>query len=104
LKPTPQASEKPPARDRERTTFSTVADQSGHYGENLPDFLAALTPGKLRFLYESTGVETFFRHDEAERKRPKSLIAERAGLASLPLAWLIGTTEIVKWQPSESRF
>lgn len=48
---------------KEGTTLSTVADQSGHYPENLPGFLAALTPGKLRFLYESTGVETFFRDE-----------------------------------------
>ena len=37
---------------KEGTTLSTVADQSGHYADNLPDFLAKLAPGKLRFLYE----------------------------------------------------
>ena len=46
---------------RQGTTLSTVADQSGHYGENLPDFLK--TTGILPFLYESTGVETFFRDE-----------------------------------------
>jgi type I restriction enzyme R subunit len=53
------------------TTLSTVADQSGHYGENLPDFIQALAPGGLPFLYESTGIETFFRdeRDPAPRSR-----------------------------------
>src|SRR4051794_6401041 len=32
---------------REGTTLSTVADQSGHYGDNLPDFLR--TSGPLPF-------------------------------------------------------
>ena len=31
------------------------------YAANLPDFLAAGLGGPLPFLYESTGVETFFR-------------------------------------------
>jgi len=44
---------------KEGTTLSGVADQSGHYGDQLPDFLAQ--KGPLPFLYESTGVETFFR-------------------------------------------
>lgn len=44
-------------------TLSTVAEQSGRYAENLPDFLAALTSRKLPFLYESTGVEIFFRDE-----------------------------------------
>ena len=30
---------------RAGTTLSTVADQSGHYAENLPEFLAPLLPG-----------------------------------------------------------
>ena len=53
-----------------------MADQSGHYGENLPDFLAQLLPGadeRLPFLYESTGVETFFRDE-------RDPIRARAGL------------------------
>src|ERR1039458_9941339 len=44
---------------KEGTTLSTVADQSGHYAESLPDFLAALLPknsAALPFAYESTGV------------------------------------------------
>ena len=48
-------------------TLSTVADQSGHYAESLPDFIQAIAPGKLPFLYESTGVETWFR-DERDPK------------------------------------
>ena len=40
---------------KQGTTLSTVADQSGHYGDNLPDFIQAIGPGKLPFLYESTG-------------------------------------------------
>jgi type I restriction enzyme R subunit len=57
---------------KEGTTLSTVADQSGHYAENLPDFIEAVAPGSLPFLYESTGVETFFRdeRDPDPRSRP----------------------------------
>ncbi len=57
---------------KEGTTLSMVAEQSGHYGANLPDFIQALSPGSLPFLYESTGVETFFRdeRDPAPRSRP----------------------------------
>src|SRR5690349_4141758 len=53
------------------TTLSTVADQSGYYGSNLPDFIQAIAPGRLPFLYESTGIETFFRdeRDPAPRSR-----------------------------------
>ncbi len=45
------------------TTLSAVAEQTGRYASSLPEFLAALAPGKLPFLYESTGVETFFRDE-----------------------------------------
>jgi type I restriction enzyme, R subunit len=34
-------------------TLSSVADQSGRYAENLPDFLRGDFLGKLPFLYES---------------------------------------------------
>ena len=60
---------------KEGTTLSAVADQSGHYAENLPDFLAALTPGKLRFLYESTGVETFFRDEQDPDARSRQVFS-----------------------------
>jgi len=57
---------------KEGTLLSGVAEQSGHYAENLPDFLAAALSGPLPFLYESTGVETFFRdeRDPDPRSRP----------------------------------
>ena len=77
-----------------------MAEQSGHYAENLPDFIQSIAPGSLPFLYESTGVETFFRdeRDPAPRSRrvfsfhrPETLadwLAEpdtlRARLAALP--------------------
>ncbi|MCX6878326.1 MAG: DEAD/DEAH box helicase family protein, partial [Verrucomicrobia bacterium] len=55
----------------EGTLLSGVAEQSGHYAENLPDFIQSDRPGSLPFLYESTGVETFFRdaRDPAPRSR-----------------------------------
>src|SRR5271168_2358744 len=57
---------------KEGTTLSTVAEQSGYYGANLPDFIQAIEPGTLPFLYESTGVETLFRdeRDPNPRSRP----------------------------------
>lgn len=57
---------------RQGTTLSTVADQSGHYGENLPDFLK--TTGILPFLYESTGVETFFRDERDPEPRSRRVV------------------------------
>lgn len=83
-------------------TLSTVADQSARYASSLPDFLASISPAKLPFLYESTGVETFFRDerdpDPRSRRvftfhRPETLAtwtAEsdtlRARLAKMPTA------------------
>jgi type I restriction enzyme R subunit len=57
---------------KEGTTLSMVAEQSGHYGASLPDFIQAIVPGSLPVLYESTGVETFFRdeRDPDPRSRP----------------------------------
>lgn len=53
-------------------TLSTIAEQSGRYASSLPDFLATGMTGPLPFLYESTGVETFFRdeRDPDPRSRP----------------------------------
>ncbi|PAW79255.1 MAG: restriction endonuclease subunit R [Verrucomicrobia bacterium Tous-C9LFEB] len=53
------------------TTLSAVAEQSGQYAANLPDFLKQADLDKLPFLYESTGVETYFRdeRDPAPRSR-----------------------------------
>ena len=87
---------------KEGTLLSGVAEQSAHYAENLPDFIQAIAPGSLPFLYESTGVETFFR-DERDPEprsrrvfsfhRPETLaafVAEpatlRARLAAMPIA------------------
>lgn len=83
-------------------TLSTVADQSGHYAENLPDFIQAPAAGTLPFLYESTGVETFFRDERDPEPRSRRVftfhqpgtlaawIAEadtlRARLAAMPAA------------------
>jgi len=90
------------------TTLSTVADQSGRYAAGLPDFLVAGLTGPLPFLYESTGVETFFR-DERDPEpcsrrvlsfhRPETLaawVAEpdtlRAQLARIPFAHPLATS------------
>jgi type I restriction enzyme R subunit len=53
-------------------TLSSVAEQSARYAAGLPDFFAAIAPGSMPFLYESTGVETFFRdeRDPEPRSRP----------------------------------
>jgi type I restriction enzyme, R subunit len=85
------------------TLLSGVAEQSGHYAENLPDFIQSASPGPLPFLYESTGVETFFRdeRDPSPRSRrvfsfhrPETLAAWaaetstlRARLADMPAAY-----------------
>jgi len=56
---------------KEGTTLSTVAEQSARYANSLPAFLKDGNEGALPFLYESTGVETFFRdeRDPAPRSR-----------------------------------
>ena len=56
---------------KEGTTLSTVAEQSARYANSLPEFLKDGNEGALPFLYESTGVETFFRdeRDPAPRSR-----------------------------------
>ena len=53
------------------TTLSTVADQSSRYASSLPDFLAGTAPSKLPFLYESTGVETYFRDERDPEPRSR---------------------------------
>ncbi len=93
---------------KEGTTLSTVAEQSTRYATSLPDFLAAGLTGPLPFLYESTGVETFFRDerdpDPRSRRvftfhRPETLaewFAEpntlRRRLAQMPKAHPLVTT------------
>jgi type I restriction enzyme R subunit len=56
-------------------TLSTVADQSGRYAENLPDFLRGNLVGKLPFLYESTGIETYFRDERDPHPRSRRVFA-----------------------------
>ena len=53
------------------TTLSGVAEQSGRYASSLPDFLADGLTGALPFLYESTGVETYFRDDRDPSPRSR---------------------------------
>jgi type I restriction enzyme R subunit len=60
---------------RTGTTLSAVADQTGRYASSLPDFLAKIAPGKLPFLYETTGVETFFRDDRDPEPRSRRVFA-----------------------------
>jgi type I restriction enzyme R subunit len=92
---------------KEGTTLSVVADQSERYASSLPEFLAAGVTGLLPFLYESTGVETFFRdsRDPDPRSRPvfafhrPETLAEWAGekdtlrrrLAQMPAAHPLAT-------------
>jgi type I restriction enzyme R subunit len=42
------------------TLLSGVGEQSAQYAESLPDFMEAVVSGRLPFVYESTGAETFF--------------------------------------------
>ena len=60
---------------REGTTLSTVADQSGRYASSLPELLAAGLGGPLPFLYESTGVETYFRDERDPSPRSRRVFA-----------------------------
>jgi type I restriction enzyme R subunit len=57
----------------EGTTLSGVADQSAYYGDNLPDIFQ--TVGRLPFLYESTGVETYFRDERDPHPRSRRVFA-----------------------------
>jgi type I restriction enzyme R subunit len=56
-------------------TLSTVAFQSGQYAKNLPDFLRGPLTGHLPFLYESTGVETYFRDERDPHPRSRRVFA-----------------------------
>src|SRR5438093_628157 len=58
---------------KEGTTLSTVADQTGNYAENLPEFLAAELKTPPPFRYESTGVETFFRDQRDPHPRSRQV-------------------------------
>jgi type I restriction enzyme, R subunit len=52
------------------TTLSGVAEQAGNYAAGLPHNVPHVGMDKLPFVYESTGVETFFR-DECD-PQPRS--------------------------------
>ena len=60
---------------KEGTTLSGVAEQSARYASGLPDFLAAGFTGPLPFLYESTGVETFFRDQRDPDPRSRQVFS-----------------------------
>ena len=63
---------------KEGSTLSGVAAQSDVYARNLPDFLNNLLPGgaeRLPFLYESTGVETFFRDERDPHPQSRRVFA-----------------------------
>jgi type I restriction enzyme R subunit len=55
------------------TTLSTVAEQSGFYGSNLPEVFKSA--GTLPFYYESTGIETFFRDERDPFPRSRRVFA-----------------------------
>ncbi|MBI2226939.1 MAG: DEAD/DEAH box helicase family protein, partial [Betaproteobacteria bacterium] len=87
---------------KEGTLLSGVAEQTAHYAVNLPAFFK-VTRDELSFLYESTGVETFFRNtlDPEPRSRhvfafhkPETLVewasqadTLRAHLAKMPVEY-----------------
>ena len=87
---------------KQGTLLSGVAEQSGYYAVNLPASIHPYAPGSLSFLYEPTGVESFFRDDRDPEPRsrrvfsfhrPETLaawLAEpatlRARLAAMPTA------------------
>jgi type I restriction enzyme R subunit len=57
------------------TTLSVAAEQSSCYASSLPDFLADAAHGKLPFLYESTGIETFFRDERDPEPRSRHVFS-----------------------------
>ena len=56
-------------------TLSGVAEQSSFYADNLPAALRGQLTGTLPFLYESTGVETFFRDERDPHPRSRRVFA-----------------------------
>lgn len=77
-------------------TISSVADRSGRYSENLPDFLRGTLTGKLPFLYESTGIETLIRDERDPHPRSRRVFAFHR-LETLA-KWL--ETDDGAWKPS----
>jgi type I restriction enzyme R subunit len=62
-------------RKEQGKNLSVAAEQSTRYASSLPDFLVAVTPGKLPFLYESTGIETFFRDERDAEPRSRRVFS-----------------------------
>lgn len=60
---------------KEGTTLSNVADQSGRYASSLPPLLSGGLMGPIPFLYESTGVETYFRDSRDPHPRSRRVFA-----------------------------
>lgn len=60
---------------KEGATLSTVAEQSARYAHSVPELLASDQTGPLPFLYESTGVETFFRDERDPDPRSRSVFS-----------------------------
>ena len=58
-----------------RVTLSGVAEQSSFCADNLPAALRGRLTGTLPFLYESTGVETFFRDERDPHPRSRRVFA-----------------------------
>jgi len=53
------------------TTLSGVAEQAGSYAAGLPQNVPHIGTDRLPFLYESTGVETFFRDERDPEPRSR---------------------------------
>ncbi len=53
------------------TTLSGVAEQAGSYAAGLPGNVPHVGTDKLPFVYESTGVETFFRDERDPEPRSR---------------------------------
>ena len=67
---------------KEGMLLSGVAEQTAHYAVNLPAFFK-VTRDELPFLYESTGVETFFRNTlDPEPRSRRSRSATSSGWSS----------------------
>ncbi len=60
---------------KQGTLLSGVAEQSSHYAVNLPEFIQSTSPDLLPFLYESTGVETFFRDERDPEPRSRRVFS-----------------------------
>ena len=81
------------------TRLSNVAEQSRHYGENLPDFLA--TDGVLPFYYESTGAETFFRDERDPYSRSRPVFAFHRPET---LVEMLGKPDTLRYRLAQLRF